>query len=31
VALTDAEVEALLAELRGGHSAVLTSETRVVR
>ena len=31
VALTDEEVEALLAELRGGHSAVLTSETRVVR
>jgi transketolase len=31
VALTDAEVEALLAELRGGHSAVLTSETKVVR
>jgi transketolase len=31
VALSDAEVEALLAELRGGHSAVLTSETRVVR
>lgn len=31
VALTDAEVDALLAELRGGHSAVLTSETKVVR
>jgi len=31
VALTDAEVESLLAELRGGHHAVLTSETKVVR
>jgi transketolase len=31
VALTNAEVDALLAELRGGHSAVLTSETKVVR
>jgi transketolase len=31
VALTDAEVEALLAELRGGRDAVLTSETKVVR
>ncbi len=31
VALTDAEVDALLAELRGGQDAVLTSETKVVR
>jgi len=31
VALTDAEVDALLAELRGGRNAVLTSETKVVR
>jgi transketolase len=31
VALSNAEVDALLAELRGGHSAVLTSETKVVR
>jgi transketolase len=31
VALTDAEVSALLAELRGGRDAVLTSETKVVR
>jgi transketolase len=31
VSLTASEVEALLAELRGGGSAVLTSETRVVR
>jgi transketolase len=31
VALTDPEVDALLAELRGGDDATLTSETKVVR
>ena len=31
VSLTPTEVESLLAELRGGASAVLTSEAQVVR